>query len=120
MAESLNLADALLVTVIGMLIVFFGLTVLIFLIKLLVKVTGNMGAKKSTQPAATAPVVETVPEETEEDDSEIIAVITAAVYAMLDEEKKDGSGFVVRHIRRVNHAPAWQRAGRDEQIYSHY
>ena len=50
----------------------------------------------------------------------IVAVITAAVYAMLDEEKKDGSGFVVRHIRRVNHAPAWQRAGRDEQIYSHY
>ena len=120
MTESLNLANALLVTVIGMLIVFFGLTVLIFLIKLLVKATGNMGAKKKNEPAvvpATAPAVE---EPEEMDDSELVAVITAAVYAMLDTEGTDASGFVVRHIRRVNHAPAWQRAGRDEQIYSHF
>ena len=28
------------------------------------------------------------------------------------------TGFVVRSIRRINNAPAWNRAGREEQVYS--
>ena len=28
--------------------------------------------------------------------------------------------FVVRHIKRINNAPAWNRAGREEQIYSRF
>ncbi len=50
-----------------------------------------------------------------------MAVITAAVAAMLSEEKGapvDESGFVVRAVRRVSNAPAWNRAGREEQVYS--
>ncbi len=45
---------------------------------------------------------------------QLIAVLTAAVSAMWD---GDGT-FVVRRVRRIQTSPAWQRAGREEQIYS--
>ena len=32
--------------------------------------------------------------------------------------EENTSGFVVRSIRRINNAPAWNRAGREEQVYS--
>ena len=31
----------------------------------------------------------------------------------------DGTAFTVRHVRRLSTAPAWQKAGREEQVYSH-
>ena len=46
MTKSLPIGDSLLVMVTGMVIVFGGLTVLIFLIKGLVKITDRMGGKK--------------------------------------------------------------------------
>lgn len=118
--QPLNLGNSLLVTLIGMIIVFFGLTVLIFLIKALVKLTENLGQKKTTvrkvtpAPAPAAPVA-TIPDEPEEDEDELIAVITAAIACMMEE----GTAFTVRHVKRVSTAPAWQKAGREEQIYSH-
>ena len=60
-----------------------------------------------------APVVEEVPVA---DDSELIAVISAAVAMMME----DGSAFTVRRVRRVQNAPAWQKAGREEQVYSRF
>ena len=122
MNTSLSFGSSLLVTVVGMLIVFFGLTVLIFLIKGLVKVTNNIGKPKKAAPVPTVPTPAAVPaaapvaEETEpEDDGALIAAITAAIACMLD----DGTAFTVRHVRRLNNAPAWQKAGREEQVYSH-
>ena len=50
------------------------------------------------------------------DDSELIAVISAAVAMMME----DGSAFTVRRVRRVQNAPAWQKAGREEQVYSRF
>ena len=44
----------------------------------------------------------------------MIAAITAAVSAVWQEDM----GFVVRRVRRIHTAPAWNRAGRDDQIYS--
>ena len=120
-AQPLDFGSSLLVTVVGMAIVLFGLSVLIFLIKALVKVTENLGQKKKTevQAAPAAPVAETVEvaeESAVENQDELIAVITAAIACMMEE----GTGFTVRHVKRVNTAPAWQKAGREEQIYSRY
>ena len=115
----LGIGDALMVTLVGMLVVFLGLVILIFLIRFLNKVTANMGKKtvKITPtplpPAFTAPI----PAEPEEDDGALIAAITAAVACLLKEENKN-TGFTVKHVRRISHAPAWQREGREAQINS--
>ena len=45
---------------------------------------------------------------------EVIAAITAAIAAVWQAD----TGFVVRRVRRIHTAPAWNRAGRDDQIYS--
>lgn len=45
---------------------------------------------------------------------EVIAAITAAIAAVWQQD----AGFVVRRVRRIHNAPAWNRAGRDDQIYS--
>ena len=68
-----------------------------------------------TEPEETSLIPETVEEEPEENEDELIAVITAAIACMMEE----GTTFTVRHVKRVSTAPAWQKAGREEQIYSH-
>lgn len=45
---------------------------------------------------------------------EVLAAITAAIAAVWQED----TGFVVRHVKRVSNAPAWNRAGREDQTYS--
>ena len=51
-----------------------------------------------------------------ENDDALIAAITAAIACYMEE----GVGFTVRRVRRISNAPAWQKAGREEQIYSRY
>ena len=117
-----NLGFGLIVTLIGMLTVFFGLVLLIGLIKLMENATANLGkggkkAKKQAEAPAPAPVAAPVVEEVPvADDSELIAVISAAV-AMKMEER---SAVTARRVRRVQNAPAWQKAGREEQVYSRF
>ena len=41
---------------------------------------------------------------------------TAAIAAVWESP----NGFVVCHVKRISNAPAWKRAGRDEQTYSRY
>lgn len=113
-----NLIFGLSVTVIGMLIVFFGLVILIFCVKgMNMLFAQKKKAPKVAPPApAPAPVAAPVVEEPKaQDDSVLAAVIAAAVAAMWQDEN---TGFVVRRIRRVNNASAWQKAGREEQTYS--
>ena len=121
MNTSLNFTDSMLVTVIGISIVFLGLTILIFLIKLLVRFTDNLGkSKKLQEEAATVVHAESqslASDESVEDDEAMIAAITAAITCMMCEE---GSAFRVRHVRRIQQSPAWQSAGRQEQIYSRF
>lgn len=119
--ENLSFGTSLLVTLVGMLVVFLGLMILIGLIKVLAVATGHIGkpkAKKAETAPAPAPVAEekTPIEQAEETNDALIAVISAAVACMLEE----GSAFTVRRVRRVSSAPAWQKAGREEQIYSHF
>lgn len=116
-----NLGFGLMVTVIGVLVVFFGLVVLIGLIKLMEALTSNLGKKKEEAPKAVpapvapAPVVEAAPAVSQDNDA-LIAVITAAVSAMMEE----GSAFTVRRVRRVSNTPAWSKSGREEQVYSRF
>lgn len=91
------------VALIGMLIVFFGLTILIGLIKVLTTVTdpSRKEAKKAAKAAASAQTTENTEEETEEitaeDDGALVAAITAAIVSVLGTENR----FTVRHIRRI-------------------
>ena len=119
----LSFVDTLLVTVVGMLVVFFGLTVLICLIKLMEKATSGMGKKKEAPKAAPAPaaapapVVEAAPAAPVQDDAALIAVISAAIAAMMEDSN---TGFVVRRVRRISNTPAWSKSGREEQVYSRF
>ncbi len=103
LTKSLPIGDSLLVMVTGMAIVFLGLTVLIFLIKALVKATDGMGRKKKAAapqvviPPMKAFDIKTDDEPAAEDDALVAAITAALVCAM----GGDGSGFVVRRIRRV-------------------
>lgn len=118
--ERLSFANSLLVTIVGMLVVFLGLCILIMLIKVLAMAMERMGKKKekpATAAPAPAPVQKPVAEvATEENDDALIAVISAAVACMMEQ----GSAFTVRRVRRISDAPAWQKAGREEQIYSRF
>lgn len=120
--ERLSFANSLLVAIVGILVVFLGLCILIMLIKGLALATERMGKKKE-KPAAAAPTPAPAPVQapvaeavTEENDDALIAVISAAVACMMEQ----GSAFTVRRVRRISDAPAWQKAGREEQIYSRF
>ena len=110
------------VAAVGILTVFVALIILIGLIKVMELVIGGVTKKKDAPvPAPAAPAPAPAIEETaeEEDEGELIAVIAAAVAAAMEAAgAEEPTGFVVRSIRRVNNAPAWNRAGREEQVYS--
>lgn len=116
--------ESLIVTLTGLAVVFFGLVVLMGLIKVLVAATKNIGkpkqpkqAAKPAEPApAPAPVAAVAEPVAAANDDALIAVITAAVACMMD----DGAAFTVRRVRRISNTPAWQKAGREEQIYSRF
>ena len=102
--------------VIGMLIVFVGLTILILCISAMGTIFKRRDQKKKSEPKAVteaapapaaAPVVESVQEIT---DPQLIAVISAALAAV----DQSGKRLVVRKVRRV---PAWNSAARAEQVY---
>ncbi len=100
--ETLTFAETLLVAVVGMLVVFFGLVVLIMLIKLMGALTGNMGKKEAPKAApvvaAAAPVAAPVGKlSPAKFDDETVAVITAAIAAVRGEDYP----FQIKRIVRV-------------------
>ena len=124
-----KLIFAVTVMLVGMLIVFLGLTILIFCIKAL---SALLDAKKEAPKAAPAPapvvvpapVAETAAAQTGADANELIAVITAAITAYMANEKGSsyaGKTLVVRNIRAAAaKAPAWARAGRADQLSNRF
>ena len=117
------------VAAIGLVVVFLGLAILIGFITLMAQVFkvihGNKEAKaaeakraaeaaeavKAAEAAKAVPVAQPEPVvEDVTDDSELIAVIAAAIAAFTDSDKQ----LVVRKVRRVS---GWNRAGRAEQVY---
>lgn len=121
-ATHMGLLESLGVAALGLITVFAGLIILIIFIKLLTAFTMRLDSKKknndsiekkeesdSVSSAVRAPVVEAgIP-------ADVIAAITAALTVVMGEGQ-----FVVRHVKRVHNAPAWNRAGREEQIYSRF
>ena len=100
--ETLTFAETLLVAVIGMLVVFFGLVILIMLIKLMGAMTGGMGKKEAPKaapaPVAAAPVAAPVGKlSPAKFDDETVAVITAAIAAV----RGEGYPFQIKRIVRV-------------------
>ena len=111
------------VAALGMITVFAGLVILIVFITLLTKFTAA-GGKKKTEPKSSevkpaAELVAAAPAPAPVDDGtpspEVVAAISAALALIMGEGK-----FVVRHIKRINNAPAWNRAGREELVYSRF
>ena len=113
-------AYGLIVAVIGIAVVFIGLTILVFFVWLMGQLFRAIGRSKEEKakkaaaaaaPAAPAPVAEPVVEESVEvNDAELIAVIAAAIAAFDDSGKR----LVVRKVRRVS---GWKDAARSEQVY---
>lgn len=107
-----TLVKALENTVMGISIVFCMLLLISFIISLL-KLVNKIGAKdKKDAPAAPAATKAAVEETVDEaDDTELVAVITAAIYAYEQAMGNDvpADGLVVRSIRKVNKSK-WQNA----------
>ncbi len=104
------------VALIGMLVVFAGLVLLIYCIKLITVLSNTRKAKPAEEaaaPVAAAPAP-AAPVAVQGVSPQVVAAITAAIAAVWQGD----TGFVVRHVRRVHNAPAWNRAGREDQIYS--
>ena len=116
------------VALVGMGTVFCGLVILIGIIKgmekVLPKITAgdfslkNLSAPKAAKTEAPAIVIQTA----NVNDDAVVAAISAALLTVIEEEVKANpakaqSTFVVRSIRRMG-TPAWNRAGREEQVYS--
>ena len=100
----MTFANSLLVAVVGMSVVFFGLVILIMLIKLMGVLTGNMGKKEAPKavpaPVVAAPVAAPAPVgklSPAKFDDETVAVITAAIAAV----RGEGYPFQIKRIVRV-------------------
>ncbi len=94
-------------TVMGILIVFMILVIIMLVIKAMAFFSGESKPKKVEQ--VTTPVSEATPVVAQTtDDSELVAVITAAVAAAMGQSP---SGFVVRSYKAVS-GNAWNKAGR--------
>ena len=116
------------VALVGMGTVFCGLIILIGIIKGMEKVLPKIAARdfsfnfKSTAAAPKADAPTIVIQTANVNDDAVVAAISAALMTVIEEEVKENpakakSTFVVRSIRRVG-TPAWNRAGREEQVYS--
>ena len=110
-------------TVIGLLIVFAGLTIIIISLKIMALVFKAVEARKAAKLAAQAPKAEEPKAEEEiapviqeeiapQDDSELIAVIAAAIAAF-----DFGNGNQPVRIKSVKRVSGWKSAARTEQLY---
>lgn len=99
---STSISDALMNTAMGMGLVFVVLILISFIISLL-KYVPELLTKKETDKkeelVVSIPSVQAEPEEELTDDTELVAVITAAIMASMAEEAP-ADGLVVRSIRR--------------------
>ena len=101
-------------TVMGMIVVFLILIIIMFAIKAMALFSGNNENKEVNDSkkaeAAPAPAAEAAVKK--EDDSELIAVITAAIASMMGES---ATGFRVRSYKRIP-GREWNKAGRREVL----
>lgn len=117
MSEMQQLSYGLIVTLVGMGIVFIVLIGLAYMLGAL-KLLSNKGtAEKKTEVVKLEKVEEPVEliSTPAEDEGELIAVISAALAAFMG----SSSNLVVRSINRVEgNAPVWAKVGRQEQMFN--
>ena len=110
--DKLSLLDSGVITIFSMVVVFISLLVISYLIDLMrvtVAKKDNKAVDTKIIQQAPQPVVNTV---VEEDDTELVAVITAAIAAMTGTST---SGLVVRNIKRIPDLDTtWSRTGKVE------
>ncbi|MCR5178167.1 MAG: OadG family protein [Lachnospiraceae bacterium] len=99
-------------TLLGMGMAFFVLTLIMFVIMLFPVVFGERKPKKDTRAELTEKSIDNTISQIEEneaqmDDSELVAVIAAAIAAF---EGTSAEGLVVRSIKRRGSRKQWQRA----------
>lgn len=116
-------AEGGIVTALGLLVVFSCLILIILLITVLSAIMKERKKPETrTEQRIEHAVHEPLPPEpvVEVQQDELIAVLTAAVAAYLEEEETEAapSGFVVRSYRRAAGDSQWARAGRNAQIYN--
>lgn len=107
------------VALIGMLVVFVGLVILIGCIKL-IALAGkdrNPTSPAIAEPPA-APAFSAAAEPAQNLGAGVTPDVLAAITAAIAAVWQGDTGFVVRRVRRVHNAPAWNRAGREDQTYS--
>lgn len=117
--DGLTMGEALTITAFSMLLVFAALIAISFLLDAF-KLLSNRQGKKSNKEVKSAAVIEKAEEPTskitteQEDDLELIAVITASIAATLS---KPMNSIVVRNIVRVPQStPVWGSVSRQERL----
>lgn len=120
--QGITLSEALstggLVTVTGFGIVFGVLIILMFVLMLFKVIFGRGSSKKDTKKVETAPAMAAQPAEEAVDESELIAILTAAVAASLNTSTYN---LKIKSYRRVDSKkPAWNRAGVSETINNRF
>lgn len=114
-----NWGNALLVVVLGLGIVFTVLAIIMFVLIIMEKLLAPKSKKDSITVETTEkePVIQPQQQtlETQKDDGEIIAAITAAICASFNTSPHN---IKIKSYRRLGEsASAWNRASRSENIY---
>ncbi|KXG73979.1 OadG family protein [Thermotalea metallivorans] len=113
--QTISFGEGLLVTALGMGVVFATLIALSYMLDLL-RILFYKEPKAPIQIVEKAPVLEEPAKK--ENEEELIAVITAAVAANLQTSTHN---IVVRNIVRIgDQSPTWNRLGRMEQMNSRF
>ena len=111
LGEHVTMNQTLVVTVFSMAIVFLSLLAISFILDIF-KVTMSGKGKKNKEEIKPDTIIKEKPQETKENEEELVAVITAALAASLG---KSVDGLIVKNIRRIpDSEPAWIKAGRLE------
>ena len=111
LGEHVTINQTLVVTVFSMAIVFISLLAISFILDIF-RMTLSGEGKKNKEEIKPAPIMNEKPQETKENEEELVAVITAALVASLG---KSVDGLLVKNIRRIpDSEPAWTKAGRLE------
>lgn len=108
------------VTGLGLLVVFVCLVLIIVVITVLARILKDKPQEAVPQKTVEIEVPQQVvqPEAVQPvADEELLAVLTAAVAAAMGPSKPN---LVVRSYRRINNAPAWERASKNEQIFNKF
>lgn len=115
--EHLTVGEATLVAVFSITVVFLVLLLISYLIKLVAMIVNNMNKPKAAPaaaaPAKSAPVAE-APAPKAEDNSALVAAITAAVACYLG---KEPGSFVVKSITPLNTESDWSRLSRTSALH---